>query len=156
MRLKTSATTFLLFNRNRLLLSCLLFQFEPWISSCSFIRRLFTFSRFVNSIGKIFEHFIDICSTFSRYYIMRSIVLFSKSFSLFVTDYSEIFKIRFISSDCDDDLWRCVFLKLLDPFFYSLKWLSGNDLICNNGPNSIFVINRRNGIVLLLTSGILH
>lgn len=162
MRYKKSATRLFLFSKSsgwftdtKRLLSCLFFNFKSWVSSSTLVWGLLTFSRLVNSIGKIFEHFINVGSTFCRYYEMRGVVLFSKRFSLLVTNNSKILKIGFIACNCDDDFWWRVFLKLLDPFFYSLKWLSWNYLISYNGTHCIFVINRGDGVVFLLTSGIL-
>lgn len=65
-------------------------KFEPGVSSASFYGGLFIFSRFINSIGQVFEHFIDIRAILSRYEVMGGVVLFGEFLCLFMVDHSQI------------------------------------------------------------------
>jgi hypothetical protein len=47
-----------------------LLNFEPGVSSASFIGGLLIFARFINSIGQVLEHFVNVRAVFSRYEVV--------------------------------------------------------------------------------------
>lgn len=113
------------------------------------------FTRFIDSIGQILEHLFDIGAVFGRYEIMRGVVLLGESLSLFIIDDSEIFKIGLVAGDGDDDFGGGVFFKFLDPLFDSLKGLMGDYLVGDDGAEGIFIVDGCDGVILLLSGGVL-